>query len=235
MNDIIPFKYSGKPVRVVTIDGDPWWVAKDVCDVLGISKHRDALSRLDDDERGSVTLDTPGGSQKTGAINEAGLYTLILRSQKPEAKLFKRWITHSVIPQIRKTGSFLPDIPKTYPDALRKYADVLETLEKQKPAVEFYKAVTDSRDAIPMGDVAKVLDMGMGRNKLFSFLRNNGVLMKDNIPYQEYIDKGWFRVVEQKFTKADGSIGINIKTLVFQRGLDGIRRLIIKHKSIEVA
>jgi len=235
MNSLIPFKYSGKPVRVVTIDGNPWWVAKDVARLLGYSNSSDAVVKHCKGVVKRYPLETAGGQQEVRIINESDLYRLIVRSKLPEAQLFERWVFETVLPQIRQTGSFLPDIPKTYPEALRKYADVLETLEQQKPAVEFYKAVTDSRDAIPMGDVAKVLDMGMGRNKLFSFLRDHGVLMKDNVPYQEYIDKGWFRVVEQKFTKADSSIGINIKTLVFQRGLDGIRRMIIKHRGLEVA
>lgn len=97
-------------------------------------------------------------------------------------------------------------------------------VERMKPKEEFFDAVTDSKDAIPMGDVAKVLDMGIGRNKLFEVLRNRGVLMADNRPYQKYIDNGYFRVVEQKYDKGYGEIGINIKTLVFQKGIDFIRK-----------
>lgn len=93
-----------------------------------------------------------------------------------------------------------------------------------KPKAEFFDAVTDSKDAIPMADVAKVLDMGIGRNKLFEFLRNKGILMQDNRPYQKFIDAGYFRVVEQKYDKGYGETGINIKTLVFQRGVDYIRK-----------
>lgn len=101
-------------------------------------------------------------------------------------------------------------------------------VERMKPKEEFFDAVTDSKDAIPMADVAKVLDMGIGRNKLFTFLRNNKVLQSDNRPYQKYIDNGWFRTVEQKYDKGYGETGINIKTLVFQKGVDGIRRLLTK-------
>jgi prophage antirepressor-like protein len=88
-------------------DGSIWFVNKDVCDTLHISKHRDALSRLDEDERGSVKLDTPGGKQKISIISESGLYTLVLRSNKPEAKKFRKWVTSEVLPQIRQTGSYI--------------------------------------------------------------------------------------------------------------------------------
>jgi prophage antirepressor-like protein len=107
MSKIIPFKYESTEVRVTKDEkGDPWWVAKDVCGTLGITHYRDALSRLDEDERGSVKLDTLGGMQELATINEPGLYNLIFRSNKPEAIKFKRWIAHEVIPQIRKTGSY---------------------------------------------------------------------------------------------------------------------------------
>lgn len=88
------------------INNEPWFVAKDVCDILEISKYRDAVSRLDDDEVGSVLVDTLGGKQEMGAINESGLYSIIMKSRKTEAKKFKKWITHEVIPSIRKTGSY---------------------------------------------------------------------------------------------------------------------------------
>lgn len=114
-------------VRIVPVDGEVMFVAKDVCDCLEIAKHRDAISRLDPDERGSVKLDTPGGKQDIAAINEYGLYNLVLSSRKPEAKEFKRWITHDVIPAIRKTGSYSIAIPKTLPEALRAYANEVES------------------------------------------------------------------------------------------------------------
>lgn len=101
-------------------------------------------------------------------------------------------------------------------------------VELMKPKAEFFDAVTDSKDAIPMASVAKVLDMGIGRNKLFQVLRDEKVLQSDNIPYQEYIDREYFRVVEQKYDKPYGEIGINIKTLVFQKGVEFIRKLLIR-------
>ena len=93
-------------VRVVQVDGEPWFVAADVCRALEISNSRDAVARLDDDEKGVGSTDTLGGKQGMQIINEPGLYTLVLGSRKPEAKTFKRWVTHEVLPAIRKTGSY---------------------------------------------------------------------------------------------------------------------------------
>jgi prophage antirepressor-like protein len=110
------FSYNDNhTVRTLMIDNEPWFVAKDVCDILEISKYRDALSRLDDDERGSVLVDTPGGKQEMGAVNESGLYSIIMKSRKPEAKVFKKWITHEVIPSIRKSGKY--DVVNTIQDS----------------------------------------------------------------------------------------------------------------------
>lgn len=103
---LIPFQFETLPVRVVIQDSNPWWIAADICAVLEIGNSRMALSRLDDDEKGVSSIDTLGGKQDMATINEFGLYSLILGSRKPEAKAFKRWITHEVIPTIRATGSF---------------------------------------------------------------------------------------------------------------------------------
>ncbi len=229
--NLIPFEYRGHSVRVVEIENEPWWVAKDVCDSLGLGNVTEGTRGLDEDElkRLKTNIINPEvGGRGTLVVSEAGLYSLILRSRKPEAKGFKRWITHEVLPQIRKTGAYLPEIPKTLPQALRAYADLVEEKERNRHKVEFFDTVTDSKDAIEIGKAAKVLDVGIGRNKLFQFLRDQGVLRGDNEPYQEYIDRGWFRVVEQKFQTADGETRIYLKTLVYQRGLDGIRRLLKK-------
>lgn len=108
MNDVKIFNYQSNEIRtVVDENGEPWWVAKDVCEVLGILNHKDAISALDDDEKDGVGITDPiGREQKTNVINEPGLYTLIIRSNKPESKPFKRWITHEVLPSIRKNGSY---------------------------------------------------------------------------------------------------------------------------------
>nr|BDD46667.1 hypothetical protein 10 [Bacillales bacterium] len=100
------FNYQGNNVRTVIKDGEPWFVAKDVCSILEIGNPSQALSRLDEDEKGLILNDTPSGKQQLSHVNEYGLYTLVLSSRKPEAKSFQRWITHEVIPSIRKTGSY---------------------------------------------------------------------------------------------------------------------------------
>ena len=104
---------------------------------------------------------------------------------------------------------------------------------EQKPKVDFYDDVVDSKDALPMAIVAKTLNMGIGRNKLFAFLRGRKVLRENNEPYQSYVDAGWFRCVESKFTKPNGDVCVNIKTVVLQKGLDGIRRLLKQNNYVD--
>ena len=107
MNDLQIFENSQfGSIRTVTRDGEPWFVAKDVCEALELGNSRQALVRLDDDEKDVISTDTPGGVQEVSIVNEPGLYTLILGSRKPEAKAFKRWVTHDILPAIRKTGRY---------------------------------------------------------------------------------------------------------------------------------
>ena len=124
----------------MTINGSPWFVAKDVCECLGLTKHRDAVSRLDGDERGSVEVDTLGGTQQMAAVNEYGLYSLVLSSRKPSAKAFKRWITHEVIPAIRKHGAYMTgetlEQALTSPDFLIRLATELKTEQEARKTAE---------------------------------------------------------------------------------------------------
>lgn len=130
-------------VRVVDVNGEPWFVAKDVCECLDIGNSRDVVAALDEDEKGVDSIDTPGGAQEMSIISEAGLYSLILRSRKPEAKAFKRWITHEVLPSIRRAGSYgqwnLPRVPKSFPDALRMIADIEEEKQLALEQRDYYK------------------------------------------------------------------------------------------------
>lgn len=107
MSNIQIFNYQNNEVRTVEMGGEPWFVLKDVCNILGISKYRDTAARLDADERGSVEVDTLGGTQQVIAVNESGLYHVILRSDKPEAAPFRKWVTSEVLPTLRKTGSYM--------------------------------------------------------------------------------------------------------------------------------
>lgn len=135
MNDVL--KFEGRDVRMVSRNGEPWWVAKDVCDVLEIGNSRDAIARLDDDEKGVGSIDTLGGTQEMTMVNESGLYSLIIGSRKPESKRFKRWITHEVLPSIRRTGVYAVDpAPKDEFTILREMIDVLESNRKRITSLE---------------------------------------------------------------------------------------------------
>ena len=220
-------------IRTIEIEGEPWFVGKEVAEKLGYSNTRDALLRhVDEEDKDTVVIPDGIGNPNQTIINESGLYSLVLSSKLESARKFKRWITSEVIPQIRKTGAY--HVPQTYAQALRELADKaekMEALQKQnqlmQPKAEFFDAVTDSKTAIPIGDVAKILDVGIGRNKLFEFLRQKNILTSDNRPYQRYIDSGYFRVIEQKY-EVNGEVRINIKTLVFQKGIDWIRKQLEK-------
>lgn len=166
-------------------------------------------------------------------IPENIFYRLAMKAKNETAEKFQSIVCDEILPQIRKTGSY-NKIPQTYAEALRLAADQAEQIEQQKsqlieaqPKVEFFEAVAGSKDAISINEVAKVLAIkNMGRNKLFEFLRNNKILMNNNQPYQKYVDCGYFRVIEQKFNKPSGETCINIKTLVYQKGVDYIRKLV---------
>lgn len=229
-------------IRTIQIDNEPWFVAKDVTDKLGYSNGRDAVAlHVDDEDKATVGISDGSQNRNMTIVNESGLYSLILSSKLENAKKFKRWITSEVIPQIRKTGGY--KLPGTYAEALKNLLEQVEANERLVnenetfkaerelllPKAEFFDAVTDSKQAIPIGDVAKILDMGIGRNKLFEFMREEKILMPDNSPYQKYIDAGYFRIVEQKYEK-NGDTYINLKTLVFQKGVDYIRKRLLKSK-----
>lgn len=129
-------------------------------------------------------------------------------------------------------------IPQTYAQALLEAGRLALEVEQQQlqiqamqPKADFFDAVTDSKDAIDIGNVAKIIDLGMGRNQLFEFLRSRNILMRNNVPYQRYIDQELFRVIEQKYQKPDGSTHIGIKTLVFQKGVDYIIKMVKEFNS----
>lgn len=169
---------------------------------------------------------------KVGSLILASGYNAVLREA-----IIKRWAELELMEQeglkMQQEQKF--PIPQTYSEALqlaanqaKKIEEQTKQLEEQKPKVEFFDQVTDSKDALDMAVCAKTLNMGIGRNRLFEFLRTNAVLDSHNIPFQRYIDAGYFRTIEQKFSKPDGSTCINIKTVVYQSGMDFIRRLLTK-------
>ena len=241
MNDLQIFNNEEfGEVRAVEIDGVAWLVAKDVAASLGYKNPQEAVREHVDPEdikmgeRNATPsiIDSLGREQFPSLINESGVYSLIFGSRLPEAKKFKHWVTSEVLPAIRKTGGYIA--PRSFAEALQLAADQarkMEELEKERqvllPKAEFFDAVTDSKTAVSIGDAAKVLDAGIGQNKLFAWLRDRNILRGDNTPYQRYIDNGYFRVVEQKY-QVNGETRISIKTLVFQKGIDYIRKQLIK-------
>lgn len=240
MNNIEIFKNEEfGQIRAIEIDGQGWIIGKDVTEKLGYKNSSDAIIKhVDEEDKGVAKCDTLGGKQDLTVINESGLYSLILSSKLPSAKKFKRWVTSDVLPSIRKHGMYAKDELLDNPDLLIAAATKLKEeraarieAEKKvailKPKAEFYDDVAGSKDAIEMSDVAKVLAIkGLGRNNLFEFLREKKILQPNNMPYQQYVDREYFRVLEQKYITPKGETKINIKTLVFQKGVEYIRKLI---------
>src|SRR5574344_2121875 len=221
-------------VRVVEISGEPWMVGKDIAEALGYSNGRDAISKhVDDDDKGVAKCDTLGGKQDLQVINESGMYSLVLSSKLPGARKFKRWITSEVLPSIRKHGAYMtPEKIEEVlmnPDVIIRLATELKE-ERQKvlelkPKADFYDTVASSDSLLSMADVAKVLDKGIGRNRLFKLLRSRGILQGNNVPYQRFVDAGYFKVVENSYMAGDNAI-VSTVTYVKQKGVDYIRKLL---------
>ena len=169
-------------------------------------------------------------------INESGLYSLILTSNKPEAKKMKKWVTSEVLPSIRKTGGYqvkeksLEEMTLEVIYGMQAKVKALESkITEDAPKVAFFDTVTGSHDAVSIGEVSKVLNVPkFGKNKIFQFLRENGVLMANNQPYQRMIDDGFMRMIEQSYTTPDGTAHVSFKTVVYQRGVSYIRALLRK-------
>lgn len=210
-------------VRTVVQGEDVWFVAKDVCDVLGINKQRDAYSRLDEDERGSVLVDTLGGQQNMNAINESGLYSLILRSRKPQAKAFKKWVTSEVLPSIRKHGAYMTDQvleqAVTNPDFAiglltklkeekEKLAAAQQQIVQQQPLVTFAEACMQSNESLKVSEVAKLAakhGIKIGQRQLFAKLREwNLIFKRSTEPTQPAVEKGYFEIAQGVKQKPSG-------------------------------
>lgn len=156
---ITPFSFDGFAIRALTIDGEPWFVAADVCEVLTVATEQ--TRRLDDDEKGLRTVQTHGGPQQMLVINESGLYSLILTSRKPEAKRFKKWVTSEVLPSIRRTGSYstnAPAVPQSLSAALRLAADQADQIEalaiERDHAIATKAQIGSKREATAMATAA---------------------------------------------------------------------------------
>ena len=213
------FNYRGNGVRTVIVGGEPWFVAADVCRILSLSNSSEAVRPLDEDEKSTLRISE--GGPEVNIVSEPGLYSLIIRSNKPEAKAFKRWVTHEVLPTIRRTGSY-HQIPQTYPEALRLAADLAEENQRLLPKAEMHDLFLSADNCQSMNVVAKSL--GTGRTRLFQFLRDKEILMTNNTPYQDYLDRGYFRVVEKPIVMGDQAIN-KPQTFVTAKGVDFIAKL----------
>lgn len=241
-------------VRTILINGEPWFVGKDIAQALGYSNTKDALSKHVDDEdktKGVAFCDPIGRQQYPTIINESGLYSLILSSKLKEAKRFKRWITKEVMPTIRKTGTFSLSAPSyQIEDPIKRAQKWIEKeqerqrlesdnaskqklIEEQKPKVDFANAITASKGAIPINDFAKIIAQNgieIGVNRLYKYLRNIEYLglrgKYRNKPYQQYIDGGIFEIEEDEF---EG--WINTSVFVTSKEQNVILQKILKDKA----
>ena len=235
-------------VRAMEIEGEPYFVGRDVATVLGYAKPENAIAtHVDEDDKTTTLIQGTGSNYKSNAviINESGLYSLILSSKLPKAKEFKHWVTSEILPSIRKTGGYsIQSKPDSYtiedPAArARRWAEEYEEkkaleakIEEQKPLVEYAEHIQASKDVIDMKSMAKLASKNgikIGRNKLFSFLRDRKILDRENIPYANYMDKEWFQVVESPYTFNNGDVKIIRTTLVSPKGQIGIIRQLKKY------
>lgn len=239
---LVPFNYGDAQVRVVTADGEPWFVLADLCRVLDIANPRNVAARLDEDTMNTVRLtDGNRGNPNVTAVNEAGMYEVVIRSDKPEAAKFRRWVTSEVLPSIRKHGGYLTDAKVeevlTDPDTIIRLATDLKNerarraeLEAQRkadaPKVLFADAVSASPSNILVGELAKILKgngIDIGANRLFEVLRSKGYLISRkgtdwNMPTQKSMELGLFRIKETTVVHSDGHTSLNKTPKVTGKG-----------------
>nr|DAV38350.1 MAG TPA: repressor domain protein [Caudoviricetes sp.] len=238
MNNIQIFKNKQfGEVRVIEQNGEPWFVGKDVAEILGYSDTNKAVAMHVDDEDKKLNDKSSSSFGQRGAhlINESGLYSLILSSKLPQAKQFKRWVTSEVLPSIRKHGGYINGqesmtdeelLSKALIMAQSKIEEKTRQIERMKPKEIFADAVTASHNSILVGELAKVLRQNgieIGQNRLFEWLRGNGYLIKRkgldwNMPTQMAMELGLFEIKETVITHADGHTSVNKTVKVTGKG-----------------
>lgn len=216
-------------VRTIMIDGEPWFVGKDIAKILGYTETAKAIRmHVDEDDKGVSILDTPGGRQRFTVINESGLYSLILSSKQDKAKQFKRWVTSIILPTIRRTGGYVANdelftetyLPFADDDTKALFRLQLMTIrqlnariEHDRPLVEFAEHVADTSDVIDMNTMAKLAAQNhirIGRNRMMRWMKMKKILMPNNLPYQRYIDEKYFVVKETTYKRGS-------KTFTYQQ------------------
>lgn len=243
-NEMQRFDFKGAALRTLTDEaGEPWFVAKDVCDILELGNTTNALRALDEDEKTNFTNCNvaQNGGRAPLIISEPGLYKLIMRSRKPEAKEFQRWVTHEVLPQIRKTGGYIPATDadddmtilakavmigkRTMEQQQRKITEQQTRIVELEPKARFADAVAASDDTCLVGELAKMLlqnGIPVGQNRLFRLLRAEGYLGKSgsnrNMPTQRAMELGLFRIKETTVTHADGHTTVSRTPKVTGKG-----------------
>ena len=224
-------------VRVVTRDGEPWFIASDVCRALEVGNNRQALSRLDEDEKGVILNDTPGGKQSMAVVSEPGLYALVLGSRKPEAQSFRRWITHEVLPAIRQEGAYMtPErLHKVLedPDTLIALAQRLKLLQEKNrtlaaknvellPKADYFDRLVDHEVNLTLRETAK--ELGVKERSFIDYLIEHGYLYRDKkqhlMPYADHVDTLF--AVKECVNERTGWGGT--QTLVTPQGRDCFRR-----------
>ena len=243
-NEIQQFDFRGASLRTLTDKaGEPWFVAKDVCDILELTNPAVALQSLDDDEKTNLSNSYvwSESGRRPLIISEPGLYRLVMRSRKPEAKEFQRWVTHEVLPQIRKTGGYIPTTAadddmtilakavmigqRTMEAQKQKIAEQQTRIVELEPKARFADAVAASDGTCLVGELAKMLrqnGMDIGQNRLFRLLQADGYLGKSgsnrNVPTQRAMDLGLFRIKEPTVTHADGHTTVSRTPKVTGKG-----------------
>ncbi|MES5863397.1 phage antirepressor KilAC domain-containing protein [Lacticaseibacillus paracasei] len=241
MNELQHFDFKGQQVRTVLFDNEPMFVGKDVADILGYQNgSRDVNTHVEKEDRLKYQIGTSGQAREMTIINESGLYSLVISSKLPTAKEFKHWVTHEVLPSIRKHGAYMtpetiekaiydPDfiinLATQLKDEQAKTAALKADNETMKPKALFADAVATSHTSILIGDLAKLIrqnGVDIGQNRLFAWLREHGYLIgsgdRRNMPTQRAMDLGLFDIKERTFQNPDGSVRITKTTKVTGKG-----------------
>lgn len=242
MNDMQTFTYNSNEVRTVEQNGEPWFVLKDVCEVLGIGTPAKVAERLDEDEKGMSQIHTPGGLQNVSIISESGLYNVILRSDKPEAKPFRKWVTSEVLPSIRKTGGYIAGQDQLTPEELMAKALQVanKTLAEREarisaltvqntimaPKAEYFDELVDRNTLTSFRDTAK--ELGIKPKAFVEWLLDKKFIFRDKkgkLMPREGKGDGLFEVKEAKNDKTQWS---GVQTLVTPKGRETFRLLYLK-------
>lgn len=233
MNELQIFKSSEfGQIRTVIRDNEPMFCLMDICKALEMKNATMVASRLEDDEVTKLDLGSKNG--ETNFVTESGLYAVILRSDKPNAKKFRKWVTSEVLPSIRKSGGYIAGqeemsdselMAKALLVAQKQIEERNKQIEIMQPKAIFADAVATSKTSILVGDLAKLIcqnGIQIGQKRLFEWLRENGYLIKSgssyNMPKQRYVEQGLFEVKESNVQNPDGSVRITRTTKVTGKG-----------------